>query len=127
MIGAGEIFLAAKLTLYVDDRRVENLCALLLDKVDSEFDLKRDRAVKSFAHIGDRATDALIELLEDERMAFRVAGILEGIGSEKAGDALIDAVLRGNPSVKEHMIWSLMGIGDKIPYNPPFPHLIANF
>jgi HEAT repeat protein len=118
VIGAGEIRLAAKLTLHVDDRRVENLCALLLDAVDSEFDLKRDMAVESFAHIGGRATEALIGLLGDEMVAFRVAGILEGIGSEKAGDALIDAVWSGNPSVQEHMMWSFMGIGGEPPYKP---------
>ncbi len=60
VIGAGEVFLAAKLALHVDDRRVENLCALLLDKVDSEFDLEVRMAVASFTRIGDRCANTIV-------------------------------------------------------------------
>ena len=62
VISAGEIFLAAKLTLHVDDRRVENLCARLLDRVDSRYELEKYLAVESFAHIGDMGDEVLKEL-----------------------------------------------------------------
>jgi len=78
VIGAGEVFLAAKLTLYVDDRRVENLCARLLDKVDSEFDLEVRVAVGSFTHIGDRGANAIVGLLGDEEVALWAAITLLG-------------------------------------------------
>jgi len=66
VIDADKVFLAAKLTLRVGDRRVENLCARLLDKVDSRFDLDWNMAWDSFTYIGERAVNALICVLHDE-------------------------------------------------------------
>ena len=85
VVGAGETFLAAKLTLHVDDRRVENLCALLLDRVDSESD--RERAVESFTYIGNRAVYALIELLGGEENELRLSAI-SALGKIRAGRAV---------------------------------------
>ena len=90
VIGAGEIFLAARLTAQVDDRRVENLCALLLDMVDSESDLDQDMTWDSFTYIGDRAVDVLVGLLGDEMIA--AALTLEDIGDKRGVDTLIDAL-----------------------------------
>ena len=121
VIDAGEVFLAARLTLHVDDRRVENLCALLLDMVDNESDLVRDMAVESFAHIGDRAADALMELCireEDARMAPTVAKVLEKIGDEMAVEPLINALHDDDPEVQMKAAWAIRTSRDERAIEP---------
>jgi HEAT repeat protein len=121
VIDADEIFLAAKLTLHVDDRRAENLCALLLDKVDSESDLEVRMAVGSFAHIGDRATDALMELCTHEEgamMAPAVAEALEKIGDERAVEPLINALHNDDPEVQMNAAWAIRTSRDERAVEP---------
>ncbi len=137
VIDAGEIFLAAKLTLHVDDRRVENLCARLLDMVDSEFDSEKYLTMGSFADIGERSIDALICALHDEDPVMRVrvaetlvemvgmngaphvdyssAHIVEAwesgmIADEEAVDALIYALHDQNLLVRSVAAWDILEI-----------------
>ena len=121
VIGAGEIPLAAKLTLHVDDRRVENLCARLLDQIDSRFSLVKGMAVDSLTYIGDPATDALIGLLVKGESDVRglAANALGRIGDKRAVEPLIDALqsyddlfLRGLAA------GALERIGDKLAVEP---------
>jgi HEAT repeat protein len=120
VIGAGEVSLAAKLTAYVDDRRVENLCALLLDRVDSRFDLESGMAVESFAHIGDRATEALIGLLIEGELDVRrrAAEALGVIGDGSAVESLIDALHDDDSWVRSEATQALGKIGNKLAVEP---------
>ena len=111
VIDAGEVSLAAKLTAHVEARRVENLCALLLDKVDSEFEMESDMAVESFAYIGDRAIGALIGLLVKPDVRFEVANALGIIGGETAVKSLIAALQSDDSLVRKEAAWALGRIG----------------
>lgn len=115
VIGAGEIFLAAKLTLYVDDRRVENLCALLLDKVDSEFDLEKYWAGESFAYVGDRAAEAMRWLLacEDYRIVLHAVETLGKIGGEWSVEPLTDILCDDDHKMRWRAAQALGRIGDE--------------
>jgi len=115
VIDADEIFLAAKLAAHVDDRRVGNLCALLLDKVDSRFDLEKAMAVKFFVHIGNRATDALMELhnSEDTGLVHKAACTRGMIGDERAIELLIDALHDNDPMVRKVAARALEMIEDE--------------
>ncbi|MHC1595797.1 MAG: NACHT domain-containing protein, partial [Candidatus Syntropharchaeales archaeon] len=95
VIDADKVFLAAKLTLRVGDRRVENLCARLLDKVDSRFDLDWDMAWDSFTYIGERAINALICVLHDEDSLVRARAkwALVEIEGEEDIDAIVDVMV----------------------------------
>ena len=137
VIGAGKVFLAAKLSACVDDSRAENLCALLLDKVDSEFDSEKYLTMGSFANIGERSIDALICALHDEDSVMRVrvaetlveivgmdgaphvdypsAHIMEawesgGIADEEAVDALIYALHDQDLLVRSVAAWDILEI-----------------
>jgi HEAT repeat protein/2-polyprenyl-3-methyl-5-hydroxy-6-metoxy-1,4-benzoquinol methylase len=120
VIGADEIFLAAKLALRVDDRRVENLCARLLDRIDSEFELERNMAVGSFAYIGDRAVELLIDLLKDDYSWVRswAATILRRSGSEKAVELLIGALKDMDSKVRSEAVNVLGKIGSEKAVEP---------
>ena len=115
VIGAGEIFLAAKLTLYVDDRRVENLCALLLDKVDSEFDSEKYWAGESFAYVGDRAAEAMRWLLacEDYRIVLHAVETLGKIGGEWSVEPLTDILCDDDHKMRWRAAQALGRIGDE--------------
>jgi len=113
VIDADKVFLAAKLALHVDDRRVENLCARLLDMVDSESDPDNGTAWDSFINIGDRAADTLVGLLGDEMIA--AALTLNDMGDKRGVDALIDALKDKDgysPWMRSDMVDILGDIGD---------------
>ena len=116
VIGAGEIFLAAKLALHVDDRRVENLCARLLDKVDSESDVEKYWAGESFAYVGDKAADAMMLLLacEDYRIVLQAVETLGTIGGVWPVEPLKD-ILRDDddPTMRWRAARALGRIGDR--------------
>jgi hypothetical protein len=113
--GADELFLAAKLTLHVDDRRVEGLCALLLDKIDSESDLEKYWAGESFAYVGDRAADATRWLLacEDYRIVLQAVETLGIIGGEWSVEPLIDILYYDDPKMRWRAAQSLGRIGEE--------------
>jgi len=112
--GADEVFLAAKLTLHVDDRRVEGMCALLLDKIDSESDLEKYWAGESFAYVGDRAADATRLLLacEDYRIVLHAVETLGMIGGESSVELLIDILCYDDHKMRWRAAQSLGRIGD---------------
>jgi HEAT repeat protein len=106
VVGASKVFLAAKLT-------VENLCALLLDKVDSRYDLEKEMALESFAYAGDMAADVPMEVFtsEDEGMIPNVADALKNI-DERSVELLEDALHNNDPDVRKSVAWTLVNIGD---------------
>ncbi len=115
VVGAGEIFLAAKLTLHVDDRRVEKLCALLLDKVDSESGLEKYWAVDSFAYVGDRGAEVLRWLLacEDYRTVLQTVETLGKIGDERSVESLTNILRDDDPEMRWRAAQALGSIGDE--------------
>ncbi|MEA3323952.1 MAG: HEAT repeat domain-containing protein [Euryarchaeota archaeon] len=114
VIGADEVSLAAKLTAHVDDHRVENLCARLLDMLDSELDLDKDTAAwDSFTYIGDRVADALVGLHGDKIIA--AALTLNDMGDKRGVDTLIDALKDKDgypPWMRSDIVDILGDIGD---------------
>jgi len=114
VVGDSKIFLAAKLTARVDDNRVEKLCALLLDKVDSRYDLEKEMALESFTYIGDRAVGVPMEVFtsEDEGMIPNVADALKNM-DERSVELLEDALHNNDPDVRKSVAWTLVDIGDR--------------
>jgi SAM-dependent methyltransferase len=100
VVGAGEVFLAAKLTLRVDDRRVENLCALLLDQVDSKFDLEKYLALKSLEYIRDEGAEVLKELRISEGAEmtpnFNFVKSFVSIGDKGGVNLIINSILNND-------------------------------
>jgi HEAT repeat protein len=113
VVGADKIFLAARLTLRVGARRVRGLCARLLDKVDSESDLEKYLAMESFAYIGDRGYEALMEvpisdwdeLLPTFVMAFG------RIGDKRVVEPLID-MLHNNSNHPTTQYFAILALGE---------------
>jgi SAM-dependent methyltransferase len=113
VMGAGEILLAAKLTAHVDDHRVELLCALLLDNVDSESDSEKYWSVESFAYVGGRAVGALRWLLacEDYRIVLQTVETLGKIGDERSVEPLTNILCDDDHEIRWRAAQALGRIG----------------